>query len=159
MLTRRTFFTRATGALVTGFVGAHAATLFGQAKKAAGPSMTVYKSPTCGCCGKWVDILKDSGFDLTVNDVDDIEAMKDKLGVPKGVRSCHTGVADNYLIEGHVPAREIQLLLKNKPMVAGLAVAGMPGGVPGMAAPGAPIAGFPVVAFQKDGTYKVFAQY
>jgi hypothetical protein len=158
MLTRRSFFSCATGALVTGFVGARAA-LAGQAKKAAGPSMTVYKSPTCGCCGKWVALLEESGFDLTVNDVDDIDAQKDKLGVPQGVRSCHTGVAGNYLIEGHVPAREIQLLLKNKPMVAGLAVPGMPPGVPGMAPPGAPIADFPVVAFQKDGSYTVFAKY
>jgi hypothetical protein len=121
--------------------------------------ITVYKSRSCGCCAKWVDHLKAEGFGPSVHDEEEMDRIKDELGVPQAVRSCHTAVAGKYLIEGHVPGRDIRKLLRRQPAVAGLAVPGMPGGTPGMAAPGVKPSGFEVVAFQSSGKTEVFARY
>jgi hypothetical protein len=98
--------------------------------------VSVFKSPTCGCCGNWVEHMKAAGFDVRVQDVEDIDAVKAKLGVPASVSSCHTAQVANYIVEGHVPADAVQRLLKERPAVAGLAVPGMPLGSPGMEMPG-----------------------
>lgn len=95
-------------------------------------TMTVYKSPTCGCCTKWVDHVRQSGFRVTVHDQDDLSETKVNLGVPRELQSCHTAVVGRYVIEGHVPADLIQRLLRERPNVLGLAVPGMPEGSPGM---------------------------
>src|SRR2546423_2019745 len=95
--------------------------------------ITVYKSSTCGCCVKWVDYVRANGFVPTVFDEEDIDGVKDTLGVPASVRSCHTAVVGSYLLEGHVPAPDIRRLLAQHPKVAGLAVPGMRSGTPGMA--------------------------
>jgi len=99
---------------------------------AKGPEITVYKSPTCRCCTGWVEHLRKHGFKVTVKDTEDMEAIKADLGVPKNLTSCHTAVVGKYVIEGHVPAADIQRLLAKKPKIAGLAVPGMPAGSPGM---------------------------
>ena len=122
-------------------------------------SIAVYKSRSCGCCAKWVDYLKANGFQVTVHDEEEMDQLKDRLGIPSEMRSCHTGVMGSYLIEGHVPVREIRRLLEEQPKVAGLAVPGMPALSPGMAPPGAPLSGFEVVAFQFDGTSRRYAGY
>jgi hypothetical protein len=121
--------------------------------------ITVYKSSSCGCCAKWVDYVRDNGFEPTVHDEEDMDAIKAQLGVPEGIWSCHTALLGKYIIEGHVPAADIQRLVREQPRVTGLAVPGMPSGTPGMARPGAKIMGFEVVAFQPDGTTKTFARY
>jgi hypothetical protein len=121
--------------------------------------ITVYKSSTCGCCTKWVDHLRANSFSPTVHDRDDMDSLKDKLGVPTEVRSCHTAEAAGYLIEGHVPASDIRRLLAERPKVAGLAVPGMPTGTPGMAEPGAPTGGYDVMAFRKKGATLLFARH
>ena len=92
----------------------------------------VYKSPTCGCCSKWVDHMTASGFKVIAHDTSNMQAVKTRLGVPDGMASCHTSVVNGYVIEGHVPAADIQRLLRDKPKVAGLAVPGMVMGSPGM---------------------------
>ena len=94
--------------------------------------LSVFKSPTCGCCGLWVEHMKAAGFDVRVQDVEDIDSVKRKLGVPGAVGSCHTAQVGGYVIEGHVPADAVQRFLKERPKVAGLAVPGMPLGSPGM---------------------------
>ena len=81
------------------------------------PPITVYKSSTCGCCTKWVDHLRANGFKPTVHDREDMDSLKDQLGVPQEVRSCHTAEAAGYLIEGHVPASDIRRLLAERPEV------------------------------------------
>ena len=111
----------------------------------------MYKSSTCACCAKWVDHLKQNGFAPSVHDEEGMDAIKDDLGVPAGVRSCHTALAGKYLIEGHVPAADIHRLLAEKPKVKGLAVPGMPTGTPGMAEPGATAEPFEVVSFDSAG--------
>ncbi|CAN0098027.1 unnamed protein product [Chrysoparadoxa australica] len=96
------------------------------------PDAVVYKSPTCGCCTEWVEHLRANGFPVQVREPDDLNAVKDRLGVPNDMRSCHTAEIDGYVIEGHVPAADIQRLLRRRPRAKGLAVPGMPLGSPGM---------------------------
>ena len=121
----------------------------------AGPQVIVYKTPTCGCCGKWVEHLRQSGFAPKVTDLPNLSAVKQSSGVPQNLQSCHTSMIDGYAIEGHVPADVIRQLLKEKPKVAGIAVPGMPMGSPGME--GAYKDKFNIVAFAQDGTQKVYA--
>jgi hypothetical protein len=144
--------------MAAGVVGARlAAQVRGSSTKPT--PITVYKSSTCGCCTKWVDYIRENGFEPTVHDEEGMDAIKANLGVPVGVRSCHTALVGKYLIEGHVPAADIRRLVREQPKVTGLAVPGMASGTPGMAPPGTKISGFDVVAFQLDGTTKTFARY
>ena len=123
---------------------------------AASVEVTVYKSPTCGCCSKWVDHMTASGFKVTAHDTSDMQAVKTRLGVPDAMASCHTSVVNGYIIEGHVPAADIQRLLRDKPKVAGLAVPGMVMGSPGME--GSRSAPYNVIAFG-EGKTSVFARH
>jgi hypothetical protein len=115
----------------------------------------VFKDATCGCCSVWVEHLRRKGFAPTSENVADINAVKAKYGVPPQTRSCHTAVVGGYVIEGHVPAAEIQRLLKEKPKVAGLAVPGMPIGSPGMEGPNA--RPYDVLTFDKAGKTAVYS--
>jgi len=155
MISRRTFVIQATG-LGVALAGGNRLWAIVTDNP---PSLTVYKSPTCGCCAKWVDHVKAAGFTTVVHDDDDMSTVKDSLGVPAKLRSCHTAQVEKYVIEGHVPAEDIQRLLKDRPKVAGLAVPGMPASSPGMAVPGEPHEPFEVLAFQLDGTTQVFAKH
>jgi len=123
--------------------------------------MMVYRSPTCGCCGRWLDALESAGFAVEDQVVEDVDAVKQDLGIPDEVSSCHTAVVDGYLVEGHVPVADIQRLLAEKPAVAGIAVPGMPLGSPGMEADDPTEASdpFAVVTFTDDGTVEVFHDY
>jgi hypothetical protein len=120
--------------------------------------ITVYKSPTCGCCKGWVKHLEDNGFSVKVHDVADIMPYKTANGVPATFGSCHTATVDGYVIEGHVPASDIKRLLKERPPVSGLAVPGMPAGAPGMEQ-GGPKDRYDVLTFDKQGKTGVYARY
>lgn len=96
---------------------------------------TVYKSPACGCCDKYVDYLRADGLDVEAVNVGNTDAVKDRLGVPERLRSCHTLVVDGYLVEGHVPIATIRRLLTERPPLAGIALPGMPFNSPGMGPP------------------------
>ncbi|OQW39361.1 MAG: CopG family transcriptional regulator [Proteobacteria bacterium SG_bin4] len=98
---------------------------------AATTTVEVYKSPTCGCCAKWVDHMRDHGFTVKTHDVGNKEIRK-KSGLSESVGSCHTALVNGYAIEGHVPAPDIIRLLKEKPKAIGLSVPDMPHGTPGM---------------------------
>ncbi len=100
-------------------------------------TIQVYKSPTCGCCTKWIDHLRAEGFKVEAKDVQDLDGLKAMNGVPPKLAACHTGLIEGYVIEGHVPASDIRRLLAEKPKVSGLAVPGMPMGSPGMEHPDA----------------------
>jgi hypothetical protein len=158
MLSRRGFVGRVGGLLLVSVSSRRliAELPLGQAGKTP---ITVYKSSTCGCCVKWVDHLRANRFDPTVHDREDMESLKDELGVPKEVRSCHTAEVAGYLIEGHVPASDIRRLLAERPKLAGLAVPGMPTGTPGMAEPRAPVGDYDVLGFQKSGATLLFAHH
>ncbi len=124
--------------------------------KAADETVLVYKTPTCGCCQKWVDHLDDAGFDVEVRNLTSLAAIKNELGLPRQLASCHTAVVDGYVIEGHVPAVHVQRLLEERPAIKGIAVAGMPIGSPGMEGPN-PQA-YDVVAFDAEGSTSVYAR-
>jgi len=114
----------------------------------------VYKTPTCGCCAKWVEHLQANGFKVEVHDMDAVEPVKAELGVPGELASCHTARIGGYVFEGHVPAEVIQRVLREKPEAAGFAVPGMPTGSPGMEGPTKDP--YDIVAFNKDGSTRVY---
>lgn len=118
----------------------------------------VYKSPTCGCCGKWVDHLKANGFTVRAHDTHDVASHKSRLGVPAGLGSCHTAEANGYLVEGHVPARDIKRLLKAKPDARGLVVPAMPVGSPGMEQGGRKDR-YDVLLVKQDGKTQTYSRY
>jgi len=122
------------------------------------PVIDVYKSPTCGCCNKWIDHLKTNGFTVRSHDTDNVAQHKIRLGVPPGHGSCHTAEVNGYVIEGHVPAKEITRLLKAKPRARGLVVPGMPVGSPGMEAGGRRDP-YEVLLVNRDGSTRTYAQY
>ncbi len=123
------------------------------------PQITVYKTPTCGCCHEWVAHLEANGFAVVANDVPSTAPYRERFGVPKELGSCHTGVIDGYALEGHVPASEIKRLLAEKPKARGLAVPGMPVGSPGMETGGTLRDAFDVVLFSDDGRRSVYRHY
>jgi hypothetical protein len=120
------------------------------------PLVTVYKSPTCGCCTKWADHMEAAGFPVETVDVADLSAVKAEHGIPAEFGSCHTAVVGGYAIEGHVPAEDVKRLLAERPNAAGLAVPGMPTGSPGMEMPGRPAQPYEVLLVQ-GGDATVFA--
>lgn len=124
---------------------------------AAPAEVTVYKTKTCGCCAKWVDHMRSRGFKVIVNEVSSTAEYRARYRVPEKLQSCHTAVVGVYTIEGHVPAGDIQSLLKEKPQAKGLAVPGMPMGSPGME--GSRRDSYSVVRFDQDGTLTVYRKY
>lgn len=151
--TRRSIVLAAT-LLFTG-LGVHAQQ---KAAVAAKPHLTVYKSPTCGCCTMWVEYMQKNGFTAAVTNMADVTPVKIKHGVPRELASCHTTLVGGYVIEGHVPVEDVRRLLKEKPAnVIGLAAPGMPAGSPGMDIPNSPP--YDVLAFDKNGGTKVYATH
>ncbi|MGE0443771.1 MAG: DUF411 domain-containing protein [Vicinamibacterales bacterium] len=133
--------------------------LAGVPGRAQGTKIQIYKDASCGCCSVWVTHLEQNGFAASVTNSPDMLAVKDSYGIPGQLRSCHTGVVNGYVVEGHVPAADIQRMLKEKPAVVGLAVPGMPIGSPGMEVPGMRPQPFDVIAFEKGGARRVFASH
>ena len=124
----------------------------------AGTPITVWKSPTCGCCSKWVEHLENHGFTVTVHDRRDMDTIKRDFDIERQHQSCHTARVDGYLVEGHVPASDIHRLLAERPDIRGLAVPGMPMGSPGMEGPRKDR--YDVVTMGKDGAPEtVFSQH
>lgn len=130
-----------------------------QARTPTPMMMTVFKTPTCGCCSKWVDHMRQNGFTVHVTDLNDLTSIKNKHGVPARLQSCHTGVVNGYVVEGHVPAADVKRLIKEKPAVVGITVPGMPAGSPGMEVPGITPPPYNVLAFDKTGATKVYATH
>jgi hypothetical protein len=120
------------------------------------PEVMVYKSPTCGCCSKWVEHMESSGFVVKTTDVSDVTVYKKKYGLPAGMGSCHTAIVDGYVIEGHVPADVVKRMLEEKPDILGLAVPGMPVGSPGMEQ-GNHVDSYEIVTFDAEGKTTVYA--
>jgi hypothetical protein len=124
--------------------------------------LVVYKTETCGCCGKWVDHMVEAGFDVEVHPVSqqELTAVKAEKGVTPDLASCHTAEIGGYVVEGHVPADDLKRLLAEKPgSVKGIAVPGMPIGSPGMEDPDRPADAYDVVTFTASGETEVFASH
>lgn len=126
---------------------------------ADGIPITIYRSPTCGCCGAWADYVADNGFKPTEENTRDMSLVKVKYHVPIELQSCHTAIIDGYVIEGHVPVREIKRLLQERPAALGIAVGGMPIGSPGMEVADVEAEPFNVILFYADGTQEIYANY
>jgi hypothetical protein len=118
----------------------------------------VYRSPTCGCCSKWIKHLQENNFAVKDFVTNDVQVIKDKYGVTGNMASCHTAIVDGYVVEGHVPASDIMQLIKDKPKVIGISVPGMPVGTPGMDMGGRKDA-YQVVSFDKQGKVQVVNSY
>lgn len=134
--------------------------LAGAATPARPTLAEVWKDPACGCCKDWAAHLQANGFEVRANDSGNIAARK-TLGMPDRYGSCHTALVGGYAIEGHVPAREVHRLLKEKPAALGLAVPGMPVGSPGMDGPeyGKRRDAYQVLLVRRDGSSAVFQSY
>jgi hypothetical protein len=130
------------------------------ASSSAGALVQVWKDPNCGCCKDWMVYLEKNGFRTQTFDTGNA-AMRGRLGMPQKLGSCHTALVDGYVIEGHVPAREIQRLLKEKPQALGLTVPRMPVGSPGMDGPeyGGRKDPYEVLLVAKDGSTSVYQSY
>ena len=121
--------------------------------------ITVYRSPSCGCCGVWIEHAQKHGFKVEDIKIEEMEALKQKHNVPSQLASCHTTIVDGYVMEGHIPVDDVKRFLTEKPEgFIGLAVPGMPLGSPGMEA-GDMKQPFQVLAFNKQGEAKVFNEY
>jgi hypothetical protein len=128
------------------------------AAPAVGQVVQVYKTRTCGCCGKWVEHMTANGFDVKVTDVPSTAEYRKKYGVPDRLMSCHTAAVDKYVVEGHVPAADVRRLLKTRPKAVGITVPGMPIGSPGMEQ-GPRREAYSVLLFDSDGTTTEFQKY
>jgi predicted methyltransferase len=133
--------------------------VYARSGRAEPVAMEVYKSPTCACCSKWITHMRQHGFTVTSTDLPDVSVIKKKHNVPGTVTSCHTALVGGYVVEGHVPAKDVQRLLNERPAVAGIAVPGMPIGSPGMEVEGSPANAYDVVSFNSTGKVGVFASY
>lgn len=135
------------------------AVLFGLFSGAAlaAETVEVWKTATCGCCGKWIEHLQAAGFQVRFRNVDDLDAARSRNGVPRALGSCHTARVGGYALEGHVPAADVRRLLRERPKAAGLAVPGMPSDAPGMdGRRGAP---YEVLLFDSSGGARVYSRY
>ena len=122
------------------------------------PEITVYKSPTCGCCTAWVEYMEDNGFRVKSNNVDNLDAMKAELGLTdQRLRSCHTAVVDGYVVEGHVPVDDVKRLLAERPDIKGISAPGMPQFSPGMAS--LTPKDYDVIAFDAEGNLSLYSRY
>ncbi|HET7275865.1 MAG TPA: DUF411 domain-containing protein [Longimicrobiaceae bacterium] len=121
------------------------------------PVMTVYKNPSCRCCGEWAEYMRESGFRLEIKEAGmNLGHIKAQHGVPPQLASCHTALVGGYVLEGHVPADVVQKLLEDQLQVAGVAVPGMPAGVPGMPEAGPDRDPYEIIAFERDGDTRVY---
>ena len=152
---KTTLIYSAAAMLIAGAIGVSAQ----QSSATAKPTAVVYKTSSCGCCKMWVEHLKANGFTVEAKDVssDEVRAVSKAAGLKDDDTSCHTAKIGGYIVEGHVPASDIQRLLKEKPAIAGIAAPGMPQGSPGMEQGSKEP--FDVVAFTKDGKTRLYSKH
>lgn len=124
----------------------------------AKPEVTVYKSASCGCCGGWVEHMRANGYTVHAKNVEAMDMVKQMMGVPPAMESCHTATVAGYVVEGHVPAEAVDRLIAERPQAAGLAVPGMPMGSPGMEQ-GGMSEPYAALLFDHAGQTKTFAEY
>ena len=122
------------------------------------PELVVYRSPGCSCCGKWLEHMQQNGFNVKSVMSDDMQAVKEKYGIPDKLASCHTATVNGYIVEGHIPAEDVKKLLQTKPKVVGIAAPNMPLGSPGMEVGGQKQT-YQVMTFDEQGKIGVFAEH
>ena len=120
--------------------------------------MIMYKTPTCGCCGKWADHMRQNGFRVVERIQEDLSEVKEANHVRPSYASYHTALVDGYVVEGHIPASDVIRLLRERPDVAGITVPGMPAGSPGMEV-GDIRQPYQVLSFDESGITGIFAEH
>ncbi|WP_239112616.1 DUF411 domain-containing protein [Halomicronema sp. CCY15110] len=145
-------------AIVAGLVVSACSAIGVGGQSAIAAELTVFRSPTCGCCGLWIDHMEQAGFTVRDEVTEDMATVKQEYGLPQNLASCHTTIADGYVIEGHIPAADVQRLLTEKPDIAGIAVPGMPIGSPGMES-GNYVEPYTVFSFTDAGETAAFAEH
>lgn len=138
-------------------VGLPLAALAGAANAAPDKRMTAYKTPWCGCCGGWIVHMRQAGWTVEVVEREDLAPIRARHGVPDRLASCHTAVVGAYAIEGHVPAGDVDRLLRERPAARALSAPGMPGGSPGMEAAGREP--YTTLLILNDGSTRVFGRH
>lgn len=123
------------------------------------PEVVVYKSAICNCCRLWAELLRTAGFQVAPRNMEDLDSVKRRVGVPPGKGSCHTALVGGYFVEGHVPVEDIKRLLREHPDAKGLTVPGMPVGSPGMEASWGATEPYSVLLVARDGSTSVFARH
>lgn len=123
------------------------------------PRLVVFKNASCACCSAWVKHMQHAGFPVKVNNVSNLAFVKERVGIPAAMGSCHTAEVDGYFIEGHVPAEDVQRLLAERPNAKGLTVPGMPIGSPGMEVASRKAQAYDVYLVANDGSVSVFAHH
>ena len=123
---------------------------------ASGPTITVYATPTCGCCKGWMEHMREHGFTVETVYQNDLSAIRREHGVPSQVTSCHMGVVNGYVVEGHVPADVVSRMLAERPNFTGIGVPGMPAGSPGMEMPNGMTQPYEVYSFDATGPKAVY---
>jgi hypothetical protein len=151
LVSRRAWIGIATGSAAFALMGMR---VWPARRAVAPPEMTVYKSPSCDCCGKWIEHVRKAGFLVTERNLNDVTPIKRERGVPEPLYSCHTAVVGNYIFEGHVPADLVQRVLRERPAFRGLAAPGMPQSAPGM---DIGHERYDIISFTRDGKTKVYA--
>lgn len=129
------------------------------AEAAEWPTLVVHKNESCSCCAGWVEHMKRSGFKVEVRNEDNLGPIKESVGIPVAMGSCHTAQIGRYFVEGHVPAEDVKRFLAEQPDAKGLTVPGMPAGSPGMELPSGKVQPYDVYIVAKDGTTSVYAHH
>jgi hypothetical protein len=124
--------------------------------RAAAPALEVWKMRSCPCCVGWTERFEAAGFATTIHEVGDVGAVRAAAGVPADLGGCHTSKVAGYVLKGHVPVAAVRRLLAEWPAILGIAVPGMPLGLPGIEIEGEPAEPYEVVAFAADGTRLTF---
>lgn len=122
-------------------------------------NLTVFKTPTCACCDGWISHMREAGFTTTIRVLQNLEPIRSSRGMPDTLASCHTGLIDGYLVEGHVPAQDVIRLLTERPTAVGLAVPAMPLGSPGMETPQGRRDPYDTLLVLPSGATRVFARH
>ena len=154
LLSRRHWMGIAAGGVAT-FAAVFAYRRFGRGSVAEAVLVTLHTRKDCPCCHKWATHLEDNGFRVQTMIMPDVMPVKQRLGVPAELHSCHTAEMEGYVVEGHVPANLMTRFLTERSNERGLAVPGMPGGSPGMESDAK--VPYDVLAFRADGTTRVYA--
>ena len=148
------------GILLTNIINAHKSIALTQ-ENIDIPEVISFRSASCGCCKKWINHLRDNGIEVVDNIVEDVSWIKNQYKIPNNIRSCHSAKIGKYTIEGHVPIKSINKLFREKPVINGIAVPGMPLGSPGIEmhshdSHSHNYENYKVVSFSKTGKTKIF---
>jgi hypothetical protein len=145
-MNRRQFICASVASLAV--IGAHSAV-------ASQQNMIVYKDPNCGCCAAWAKALTDADINVDIREIEDLDAVKRKYGVPQAAEGCHTAVLGPYFIEGHVPLEAVERLQTEAPDILGISVPGMPVGSLGMGDDPS-VAAYDVMSVSRSGAMSVY---